>query len=105
MDINDCPIFAGHPAWTFHRADTVRDDTVKNLLAKEYEVLFVDGDHSYEGALSDLTAFGPHAKRIFVHDTDAPDFPGVRKAVEEFVKSSNRTVIYHSGSYGMAEIQ
>jgi hypothetical protein len=45
------------------------------------------------------------AKRIFVHGTNAPNFPGVRKAVEEFVKETGRKLIYHSGSYGMAEIE
>lgn len=105
VDINDCPVFAGHPSWSFIRANSVGDADIKQLLAKEYEILFVDGDHSYEGALSDLTAFGPKAKRIFVHDTDAPDYPGVRKAVEEFVKQTGRNVTYWPGSYGMAEIQ
>jgi hypothetical protein len=104
VDINDCPVFAGHPDWTFYRADSIKDEAVKTLLAKDYEVLFVDGDHSYEGALSDLQAFGPRSKRIFVHDTEAPDYPGVRKAVEEFVKQANRQVTYWPGSYGMAEI-
>jgi hypothetical protein len=104
VDINDCPAFHGHPQWTFRRADTVNDVTVRELLAKKYEVLLIDGDHTYEGALSDLKNFGPLAKRIFVHDSNAPDFPGVKKAVEEFVKQVKRKVTYHSGSYGMAEI-
>ena len=104
VDINDCPAFHGHPQWTFRRADTVNDFTARELLSKEYDVLLIDGDHSYEGALSDLKNFGPLAKRIFVHDTAAPDFPGVKKAVEEFVKQAKRKVTYHAGSYGMAEI-
>ncbi len=104
VDINNCPAFYGHPQWSFRRADTVNDFNVRELLAQEYEVLLVDGDHTYEGALSDLKHFGPLAKRIFVHDTNAPDFPGVKKAVEEFVKQANRKVTYHTGSYGMAEI-
>ncbi len=45
------------------------------------------------------------AKRIFVHDTDAPNFPGVRKAVEEFVNATGRKLIYHFGGYGMGEIE
>lgn len=105
VDINDCPVFAGHPNWTFYRADSVKDEAVKKLLANEYDVLFVDGDHSYEGALSDLKAFGPRAKRIFVHDTDAPDYPGVRLAVEAFANETRRKVTYWPGSFGMAEIQ
>jgi cephalosporin hydroxylase len=105
VDIENCSIFSGHPNWHFIRADSVADADIKQLLAKEYEVLFVDGDHSYEGALSDLKAFGPKAKRIFVHDTEAPDYPGVRLAVEAFVKQTGRKVKYWPGSFGMAEIQ
>jgi hypothetical protein len=83
-------------------ASRIRHDQATS--PSELDVLFVDGDHTYEGALADLNNFGPLAKRIFVHDTDAPDFPGVRRAVDEFAKQANRTVTYHSGSYGMAEI-
>jgi hypothetical protein len=105
VDLNGCYIFTGHPQWTFFRADTLKNlMALKQLLHQEWEVLFVDGDHTYEGALSDLTNFGDRAKRIFVHDTDAPDFPGVKQAVEEFVKQGKRKVTYHPGSFGMAEI-
>ena len=103
MDINDCRVFDGHPDWTFMQLDSIVGKA--ELPLKEWELAFIDGDHSYEGALSDLNRFGIRAKRIFVHDTDAPDFPDVRKAVEEFVKLTKRKVTYHSGSYGMAEIQ
>ena len=105
LDIEACHVFTGHPAWTFFQADTVKNiAALKELTHKDWDILFVDGDHSFEGALSDLSHFGEKAKRIFVHDTDAPDFPGVKQAVEEFVKQAKRKVTYHSGSYGMAEI-
>jgi hypothetical protein len=45
------------------------------------------------------------AKRIFVHDMDALNLPGVRNAVEGFVNETGRKMIYHFGSYGMAEIE
>ena len=100
IDINDCPVFAGHPQWTF-----MKQDSRSAVLGDAYDVVFIDGDHTYEGALADLENFGAKAKRIFVHDTDCPDtFPGVRKAVEQFVKETGRRVTWHHGSYGMAEI-
>jgi len=106
VDINDCPVFAGHPNWTFRRADTLKDaDAIKRELPESLDVLFVDGDHTYQGAMSDLINFGDIAKLIFVHDTEAPDFPDVRKAVMEYASQYKRNVIFHPGSFGMAEMQ
>jgi hypothetical protein len=106
FDLNHCDVFHGHQQWTFTQGDSIGEaDKIKQVIPSELDVLFVDGDHTYEGALADLNNFGPLAKRIFVHDTDAPDFPGVRRAVDEFAKHAKRQVTYHSGSYGMAEIQ
>lgn len=106
MDINDCPVFAGHPQWAFFKLDTQNyHNLVMPFNPKEVDVLFVDGDHTYGGALNDLKNFGTKAKRIFVHDTEAPDFPGVRKAVEEFSLETGRSVTWHHGSFGMAEIR
>lgn len=88
------------------QADSVAHrDSLKSFVPDKLSLLFVDGDHTYEGALSDLKTFGVMADRILIHDTDAPDFPGVRQAVEDFVKETGRKVHYHPGSYGMAEIQ
>jgi hypothetical protein len=85
-----------------HQANSLTEsDIIRAAAPCELDVVFIDGDHTHEGAWADLNNFGPRAKRIFVHDTDAPDFPGVRRAVDEFAKQTNRTVTYHSGSYGM----
>ncbi|MGA9135610.1 MAG: class I SAM-dependent methyltransferase [Candidatus Sulfotelmatobacter sp.] len=106
VDLDSCPVvFSGHPQWTFFRADSIKHAAaLQALMPEAIDILLVDGDHSYEGALSDLLSFGPRTRRILVHDTDAPDFPGVRRAVEDFVGRYGRTVTYHPGSYGMAEI-
>lgn len=100
MDIDDCRVFEGHPNWTFLRADS--QNVIPFPDIEIFDLAFVDGDHTHEGALNDLR--NCRAWRIFVHDTDAPNFPGVRKAVEDFVEETGRKVIYHSGSFGMAEI-
>ncbi len=105
VDINPCAVFQGHPQWTFIQADTLRDtQALKLLLNEDWDLLFVDGDHTYEGALSDLVHFGKRSKLILVHDTDAPNFPGVRQAVEQFGKETGRKPVYHHGSFGIAEI-
>jgi hypothetical protein len=105
MDVNDCNVFSGHPKWTFIQCSSLVLQPANEGLCGNYEVVFIDGDHSYEGALLDLALWGSRGKRIFVHDTDAPDYPDVRRAVEFYVKVSGRKVTYHAGSFGMAEIQ
>lgn len=107
IDVNDCSgVFAGHPQWKFYQNDTIKDVVFLDVMCRKPDVLFVDGDHTYEGALSDLFNFGSEAKLIFVHDTDCPNtYPGVRQAVEKFCEETKRKFIYHHGSYGMAEIK
>lgn len=102
IDLNDCRVFEGHPQWIFFQGNSLRDEF---NLPEMFDVAFIDGDHSYEGALIDLVKYGSRAEKIFVHDTDAPNYPGVRKAVDFFVNLTGRKVMYHSGSFGMAEIQ
>ena len=51
-------------------------------------LLFVDADHSREGARRDIEAWAPHlaeGARIAVDDYEHPDWPGVREALDELV--------------------
>ena len=66
----------------------------------EYDIIFIDSDHSYEGVKNDITNYihklKPNGSMIF-HDYGSVDWPGVQKAVEEamnnniLVKYSNNT--------------
>lgn len=52
------------------------------------DFIFVDANHSYEYVKQDILAWLPKIKRgglLAGHDIDLPDFPGVRKAVEETI--------------------
>lgn len=106
FDINDCQVYVGHPQWTFTQADSIGEkQLILDITPKEIDVLFVDGDHSYEGALSDLQTYGPRAKVILVHDCDCPiTFPGVRRAFEEYAASIGKPAIVLPGSYGLGVI-
>lgn len=64
-------------------------------IAAEYDwtvkVLFIDGDHTYEGCKADIDAWYPHMAEdgvMLFHDCDATS-PGVVKAVHEFAKEKN----------------
>lgn len=51
-------------------------------------LLFVDGDHTKEGAKRDIVSWAPHLAEgatIAVDDYDHADWPGVRQAVDELV--------------------
>ena len=106
VDINHCPIFHGHPQWTFINEDSHKPELIWPKLPEKLELLFVDGDHTYEGCLRDLINYAPRAKKVLVHDTGCPvTFPGVRLAVEEYAASMKRNLSFNSGSYGMGIIE
>lgn len=48
------------------------------------DLLFVDGDHSYEGCRADLANFGPFAAVVCCHDIGNLHWHGVERAVREF---------------------
>lgn len=74
------------PNTEFLRGDSV--DMAKEFTGK-ISVLFIDGDHSYQGCKRDIEAWLPHMKEggvIFFHDCDETS-PGVVQAVAEFVNT------------------
>src|ERR1700752_67205 len=109
VDIDDCSkVFTGHPQWTFIQSDSrqLTSTAFGSDGIPSFDLFFVDGDHSFEGCLHDLTNYGSHSKVIMVHDTDCPDtFPGVRKAVQKFlVLYPQRKIEWRHESFGMAVI-
>lgn len=105
VDINDCSIFT-HPQWTFIHADSIKDkELILKAIPSQLDLLFIDGDHTYDGALSDLRTYGPLAKQILVHDVECPlTFPGVRKALEAYAQQINRACCIFPESYGLGVI-
>jgi predicted O-methyltransferase YrrM len=58
------------------------------LIFKQVGLLFVDGDHTKEGARRDIESWAPHLAPgavIAVDDYGHPDWPGVGEAVDELV--------------------
>jgi len=57
----------------------------KYFEPRTLDIVFIDGDHEYEGVSNDIEAWLPKVKNggiIAGHDYDTP-FPGVMKAVDE----------------------
>jgi hypothetical protein len=63
-------------------------DVAATWQGKPVGLLYVDGDHTKEGARRDIVAWAPHlaeGARIAVDDYGHPDWPGVGEAVDELV--------------------
>ena len=69
--------------WELVRETTL--DAARNFR-RPIDFVFIDADHGYEGVRDDLEAWWPHVRPggiVAGHDFDQPEWPGVRKAVEE----------------------
>lgn len=74
---------------TRHTLDSHGEQAKEAIYGKKFDVIFVDGDHSYEGVKADIDLVMPHAHRdtlIIFHDIECEHVPGVRKAYEETLK-------------------
>lgn len=52
----------------------------------EFDFVFIDADHSYEGCRDDIRMWAPKVRSggwVTGHDYGRPEFPGVTKAVDE----------------------
>ncbi|HTU90884.1 MAG TPA: class I SAM-dependent methyltransferase [Gemmataceae bacterium] len=66
------------------------------------DFVFLDADHGYEAVRRDLEAWFPKVKRRGVlggHDYLHPDFPGVRRAADEFFMRQELPVQVHGTSF------
>jgi predicted O-methyltransferase YrrM len=59
-------------------------DFVNSFEDKSLDYIFIDGDHSYEGALRDCELFFPKIKSNGIFAGHDWSFDGVRKAINEF---------------------
>lgn len=70
-------------------------DIAKNWTRK-IGVLFIDGDHTYEGCKADIDSWYPHMKThgvMLFHDCDDGG-PGIQRAVREFAETNGYDVFY-----------
>lgn len=74
----------------------IHDDSRIAIYSKPINVIFIDGDHTYEGCKADIDNWYPQMAPkgvILFHDCDASS-PGVEKAVAEFAKDKKLKVFY-----------
>jgi len=84
----------------------VGDSRLVEIPPGPIDVLFIDGDHSYEGARADAERWGPHVRsggHMMFHDAVrtggyATTFPGVEQAVREAVAGGLFTAVRGAGT-------
>ena len=76
------------------------DDVIKAASKDVYDVLIIDGDHSYAGVKSDFVNYAPMVKRggyILIDDDSAPEWPEITKYVDdELIPRADITLIGRS---------
>lgn len=82
VDIIDSPV-ADYEGGTFIRIDSKSPEFKEYIARKQFDLVLIDGDHSYEGAKSDYLLVKDHAKIIVFHDITNIACPGVMKIWNE----------------------
>lgn len=90
-------------AFAAHRRTIVLCESAEAaaFLPAELDFVFIDGDHSYSGVMRDLETCWPRVAKSGVltgHDYGNPNFPDVKRAVDEFAASHGLSVRQGSDS-------
>jgi Methyltransferase domain len=105
VDTEDCSHLYSDPNWTFIREDSKNAAAIKPQLPDELQLLFIDGDHSYEGVKADLQNYGHLARVVALHDATRWGHEGVLPAIHEYFDDKNcrqKTMTVYSDSHGLA---
>lgn len=72
--------------------------TVSQAADRSYELVIIDGDHSYDGVRRDIELYGPMLAPdglMIVDDYGNDDWPGVTRHVDELLESGKWTLVGH----------
>lgn len=89
VDLRDDPKVPG--------TDFLQEDSTQASYPLPINVIFIDGDHSYEGCKADIDNWYPQMVKngvMLFHDCDSTS-PGVVRAVEEFVAERKLKDVYY----------
>jgi len=74
-------------------------DAAAQFTDYSLDFVYVDGDHSYEAVSADLRAWYPKVTvgGILIGDDYTNRFPGLKNAVDEFVRGNRLKITHHAG--------
>lgn len=108
--------YHGHSLWALHHhlADPrvlilpmTLAEAYRHLKALRFEVIFIDGDHSFLGIAQDLAlsiALAAPGARMLCHDL-SECFPGVELAVDALQRAGILSEVDRVGTVGLFEVQ
>lgn len=110
VDITECRQtrrrLKGEPNWVFFHGD---DMELIKKWRKTIDHLFIDTSHTFDHTLVELREWGRWVKDygiISLHDTNAPNYPGVMRAVEKYLEENpNFTFTNYPESFGLGVIK
>ena len=72
--------------------DSHHPDTLSHVAElAPFDVVFIDGDHSYEGVKQDWRYYGPMGREVIFHDINPENGLGVSKLWAEIIAQNNGT--------------
>lgn len=93
--------WSGRTVWLDGRSQETLPALRMRVPTPKFDLVHVDGDHSYGGALVDLRNCWPLTQRaMVVHDVDL--VAEVRRAVEDFAAEINLEWSHYTGGHGTA---
>ena len=105
VDIEDCSgVLPAHDQWTFVQGDS-RDPVLPTRLFKNFDLILIDTEHTYEMASAELGLWWPYLNAggvICMHDIVT--FPGVGRAAREFAAKMGWPITCVLPCHGMAVI-
>jgi len=72
----------------------VKLDSLKYPIDHAFDIIFIDGLHTWEQVKQELERFSPHADFLILHDITNPAHGGVNQAVKEFRRNHSEFDYY-----------
>jgi glycosyltransferase involved in cell wall biosynthesis len=87
----------------FHKVTPVRGFSVASAhLVPDVDLVYVDGDHTYTGCMTDIALYGPKALSVICGDDFGPAHPGIQQALES-LRFGEGVPYHHDGPFWWIE--